>query len=199
MAEEEKFVPKYIRQQISADKILLTFTKSGNTYQFTPSMVAQQQAKAFRNVQQAGMVKVTAALKAKLEDLYQQEGSEVPAYKPIIDIIAVCDIDGDLDDMAAKYAETVFGEMSDKWKDAPLGESEEYNELAEGLFTKSIEDTIYDQNMRKLDTSNKDEVVLVEDCIDAGPQYFYADSQYANGRQIWRKALNPFLWYGVKT
>ena len=36
--------------------------------------------------------------------------------------------------------------------------------------------------MRKLDTSNKDEVVLVEDCIDAGPQYFYADGQYANGR-----------------
>ena len=56
----------------------------------------------------------------------------------------MCDIDGDLDDMAAKYAETVFGEMSDKWKDAPLGESEEYNELAEGLFAKSIEDTIYD-------------------------------------------------------
>ena len=48
----------------------------------------------------------------------------------------MCDIDGDLDDMAAKYAETVFG--------APLGESEEYNELAEGLFAKSIEDTIYD-------------------------------------------------------
>ena len=40
MAKEEKFVPKYIRRQISADKISLTFTKSGNTYQFTPSAVA---------------------------------------------------------------------------------------------------------------------------------------------------------------
>jgi len=42
MAEEEKFVPKYIRRQVSADKISLTFTKSGNTYQFTPEVVAQQ-------------------------------------------------------------------------------------------------------------------------------------------------------------
>ena len=53
--------------------------------------------------------------------------------------------------------------------------------------------------MRKLDTSDEDGVVLVEDCDGAGPQYFYADGKYANGRQIWRKALNPFLWYGVKT
>ena len=87
---------------------------------------------------------MTAALKAKLESIYQQEDSEAPAYKPVVDIMVVCDTDGDLDDMAAEYAETVFSEMSDKWKDAPLGESEEYNELAEGLFTKSIEDTIYD-------------------------------------------------------
>lgn len=40
MAEEEKFVPKYIRQRISADKISLMFTKSGNTYLFTPGVVA---------------------------------------------------------------------------------------------------------------------------------------------------------------
>ena len=58
--------------------------------------------------------------------------------------MVVCDTDGDLDDMAAEYAEAVFGEMSDKWKDAPLGELEEYSESAEGLFAESIEDTIYD-------------------------------------------------------
>ena len=63
MAEEEKFVPKYIRQRISTDKISLTFTKSGNTYLFMPDVVAQQQAKAFRDVQQIGAVKVTAVLK----------------------------------------------------------------------------------------------------------------------------------------
>ena len=63
MAEEEKFVPKYIRQRISADKISLTFTKSGNTYLFTPDVVARQQAKAFRDVQQIGAVRVTAVLK----------------------------------------------------------------------------------------------------------------------------------------
>ena len=113
--------------------------------------------------------------------------------------MVVCDTDGDLDDMAAEYAEAVFSEMSDKWKDAPLDESEEYSEPAEGLFAESVEDTVYDQNVRKLDASNENEVVLVEDCAGAGPQYFYADGQYANGRQIWRKALNPFLWYGVKT
>ena len=112
--------------------------------------------------------------------------------------MVVCDTDSDLDDMAAEYAEAVFSEMSDKWKDAPLGEFEEYNKPAEGLFAESIEDTIYDQNMRKLDASDEDRVVLVEDCAGVGPQYFYADGQYTNGRQIWRKALNPFLWYGVK-
>lgn len=63
MAEEEKFVPKYIRQRISADKISLTFTKSGNTYLFTPDVVSRQQAKAFRDVQQIGAIKTTAALK----------------------------------------------------------------------------------------------------------------------------------------
>ena len=119
-------------------------------------------------------------------------------YKPVVDIMVVCDTDGDLDDMAAEYAEAVFSEMSDKWKDAPLGEFEEYNKPAEGLFAESIEDTIYDQNIQKLDASDEDGVVLVEDCAGAGPQYFYADGKYANGRQIWRKALNPFLWYGVK-
>ena len=113
--------------------------------------------------------------------------------------MVVCDTDGDLDDMAAEYAEAVFSEISDKWKDMPLGELEEYSESAEGLFAESIEDTIYGQNMRKLDASDEDGVVLVEDCDGAGPQYFYADGKYANGRQIWRKALNPFLWYGVKT
>ena len=128
-----------------------------------------------------------------------REEPGIPAYKPIIDIIVVCDTDYDLDDMAAKYSETVFGEISEKWKDAPLGEFEEYSQSAEGLFAESIEDTIYDQNMRKLDASDEDEVVLVEDCAGAGPQYFYADGQYANGRQIWRKALNPFLWYGIKS
>lgn len=51
----------------------------------------------------------------------------IPAYKPVIDIIVVCDTDYDLDDMAAKYAETVFSEISEKWKDAPLSESEEYS------------------------------------------------------------------------
>lgn len=38
-----------------------------------------------------------------------------------------CDTDGDIDDIAEKYAETVFGEISEKWKDAPLGEFEEYS------------------------------------------------------------------------
>ena len=56
-----------------------------------------------------------------------REEPGIPAYKPIIDIIVVCDTDYDLDDMAAKYSETVFGEISEKWKDAPLGESEEYS------------------------------------------------------------------------
>lgn len=53
--------------------------------------------------------------------------------------------------------------------------------------------------MRKLDASDEDEVVLVEDCTGTGPQYFYTDGQYANGQQIWRKAFNPFLWYGIKS
>ena len=44
--------------------------------------------------------------------------------------MVVCDTDGDLDDMAAEYAEAVFSEMSDKWKDAPLGELEEYSDSA---------------------------------------------------------------------
>ena len=56
-----------------------------------------------------------------------REEPGIPAYKPIIDIIVVCDIDYDLDDMVAKYSETVFGEISEKWKDTPLGESEEYS------------------------------------------------------------------------
>ena len=29
--------------------------------------------------------------------------------------------------------------------------------------------------MQKLDASDEDEVVLVEDCAGVGPQYFYAD------------------------
>ena len=72
-AEEEKFTPRYVRRKMSADGIALTFTRSGNTYLFTPSGVAEEQARALYGVQRIGPAKTTAALKAKLESLWQQE------------------------------------------------------------------------------------------------------------------------------
>ena len=62
-----------------------------------------------------------------------------------------CDTADDPADMSAKYAETVFGDMAGKWKDAPVGESDIYSEPAEKMFAESVDDTAYGQNMRKLD------------------------------------------------
>lgn len=62
MAEEKKFVPKYIRRLISADRIRLTFTKSGRTYGFTPEFVAEMQAKSLDAVAGAKRTEVAKAI-----------------------------------------------------------------------------------------------------------------------------------------
>lgn len=100
-------------------------------------------------------------------------------------------------DIAKEYADKVFRRLAEEWKDAPTGEAEDYSEIAENLFAKGIEDTVYRQDMTKLDPSDADNVVLLEDCLGTGPQYFYFDGECVNGKQVWRKALNPFIWYGT--
>ena len=113
--------------------------------------------------------------------------------------MVACDTDAEPPDLAEKYAETVFGRLLREWKNAPLGEQEYYSASIENMFAESMEDTVYGQDMRKLDLADSDGVVLVEDCAGAGPQYFYADGSYTNGLQVWRKAFNPFVWCGARS
>lgn len=75
---------------------------------------------------------------------------------------------------------------------------EEYSRPAETFFQESVEDTVYGQDLQKLDTQDRESVALVKECGEAGPQYFYTKNEYSNGYQIWYKALNPFLWYGFQ-
>jgi len=50
--------------------------------------------------------------------------------------------------------------------------------------------------MNHLDTADSYKVVLVKN-PDGGADYFYKTKDYVNGMQIWRKALNPLVWYGT--
>ena len=50
MENENKFIPKYIRQKISDNEMILTFTSSGNTYKFTSIDIQKAQLQAFKDV-----------------------------------------------------------------------------------------------------------------------------------------------------
>jgi len=199
MAEEKRFIPKYIRRLISENQMTLTFTKSGNTYRFTPDTVARLEARSFADIENAGTEAVTAALQDALRKLREKDDGDAGRRDPVPEIALEYGTPDDPDDMSAKYAETVFREICGRWKDAPTGESDDYSEPAERIFAESLEDTAYRQDMSKLNLSDRYGVALVADCAGTGPQYFYTDGTYVNGAQIWRKAFNPFIWYGMKT
>lgn len=158
------------------------------------------QVKSFEDVAAVDSAAVAKAVYARLLEKIeenQRKNNNAVLYKQFANIIVEPSSEPFLD-IAKKYVDTAFNGFVETWKDAPLGEAEDYNEIAEKAFSKSLDDTVYRQDMTKLDISDINNTVLLEDCLGTGPQYFYFSGKYANGNMIWRKALNPFIWYGVQ-
>lgn len=201
MTEEiKKYVPNYIRKKISTDEIILTFTKSGNTYSFTSENIIEQQSLAFENLKYLNSNEVGKLIKNKYDKITKdiQKKENIIPYKTQTKFYVVNDIDtDDIKELVSKYSKNIFENISNSWKNYLVSNPEDYNEYLENMFSNDIENTVYDQNLNKLDLSNIENVILVEECDKYGPQYFYTKNEFVNGYQLWYKALNPFLWYGI--
>lgn len=189
----KEFRPKYLREEMSPDGLVLVDAKTGRTLEFTPKGAAEAQMRAYRALRASDRAKtgreVMAALARQARALY---GEKAPPGLVPGRIVVRPGIDEDeFEALAGVWARNTIREIAEQWQDAPTG-GKAMPESAERAFQDAVENTARRPKGCVLDFGGSLNAVAAR--CSCGLQCLYTLREDANGGQVWLKALNPLHW-----